>query len=131
MPDTGGAAETGRRRLGSSLRNLAAGALGLFAAHVELLGVEIQEEKGRVAELAVLGACVLVLFGMALLLVSLLIVAALWDSYRLSAISGLAVAYVALGAYAIAGIRRKLAAHPNPFSATAAELDKDRERLRP
>jgi uncharacterized membrane protein YqjE len=131
MPDTGGAAEPGRRGLGASLRSLATGALGLVAAHVELVGVEIQQEKERVAELAVLGACALVLFGMALLLVTLLIVAALWDSYRLFAIGGLAVVYFALGAYAVASIRRKLDAHPNPFAGTAAELDKDRERLMP
>jgi uncharacterized membrane protein YqjE len=130
MSDTGGAAEPGRRGLGVSLSNLATGALGLVAAHVELVGVEIQQEKERVAELAVLGACALVLFGMALLLVTFLIVAALWDN-RLLAISGLAVVYVGLGAYAVASIRRRLDAHPNPFAGTAAELDKDRERLMP
>ena len=130
MPDAGGVAEPGRRGLGASLRSLATGALGLVAAHVELVGVEIQQEKERVAELAVLGACALVLFGMALLLVTFLIVAALWDN-RLLAISGLAVVYVGLGAYAVASIRRRLDAHPNPFAGTAAELDKDRERLMP
>ena len=131
MPDTGAGADPGRRGLGGSLRNLATGALGLVAAHVELVGIEIQQEKERVAELVVLGAGALVLFGMTLLLVTLLIVAALWDNYRLLAIGGLAILYFALGAYAVISIRRKLDAHPNPFAGTAAEIEKDRERLMP
>jgi uncharacterized membrane protein YqjE len=131
MRDTGGAAEPGRRGLGASLRHLATGALGLVAAHVELVGIEIQQEKERVAELVVLGACALVLFGMALILVTLMIVAALWDSYRLFAIGGLAILYFSLGAYAVHSMRRKIDSHPNPFAGTAAEIEKDRERLIP
>jgi uncharacterized membrane protein YqjE len=131
MPDTGEPAEPGRRPLGASLRSLATGALGLVAAHVELLGIEIQQEKERVAELMVLGACALVLFGMTLVLLTLLIVAALWDSYRLPAIGGLAMLYLALGIYLVSSMRRKIDSHPNPFAGTAAELEKDRERLMP
>jgi uncharacterized membrane protein YqjE len=123
-------AESGRRGIGASLRGLVTNTLGLLSAHVQLFGVELQEEKERLVELAVLGACALVLFSMALLLVTLLVIAALWDNYRLQSIIGLILLYAGLGVAALATIRRKLDAHPNPFAATAAELDKDLNRLR-
>ena len=129
MAESSGEPETGRRRAGASLRSLATNVLGLIATHIELIGVELQEEKERIVEIAVLGAFALVMFAMVLLLVTLLIVAALWDSYRLQAMIGVALLYAFLGGWALATIRRKLDAHPNPFAATAEELAADRERL--
>jgi uncharacterized membrane protein YqjE len=131
MDESGNEDESGRRGLGSSLRGLVTGTLGLLSVHVQLFGVELQQEKERIAELAVLGACALVLFGMVLLLVTLLIAVAFWDSYRLQALGALALLYAVFGVAAVVAIRRKLDAHPNPFAATAEELEKDIHRLRP
>jgi uncharacterized membrane protein YqjE len=131
MPDTDSATEPGRRSMGAALRGIASNSLGLLAGHVQLFGIELQEEKERVAELAVLGACALVLFFMVLQLVTLLIVVALWDSYRLHALVGLALLYGGLGVIAVVMIRRKLDGHPDPFAATVGELEKDRDQLRP
>jgi uncharacterized membrane protein YqjE len=131
MDESGNQTESGRRGLGASLRGLVTGTLGLLSAHVRLFGVELQEEKERIAELAVLGACALILFGMVLVLVTLLVVAAFWDSYRLQAIGGLALLYAILGGAVVLIMRRKLDTHPNPFAATAEELEKDIRRLHP
>ena|ERR1700722_9127875 len=128
MPDIDD--ESGRRGLGASLRGLIANTLGLISSHALLLGVELQQEKERVAELAILGAIALVMFGMVMLLVTFLIIAAFWDSYRLQTVAGLALLYAVLGLGAGLAIRRKLDSHPNPFAATAAEIEKDIERLR-
>ena len=122
--------ESGRRGIGASLRGVVANTLGLISSHAQLLGVELQQEKERVAELAVLGSIALVMFGMVMLLVTFLIIAAFWDSYRLQVIAGLALLYAILGLAAALGIRRKLDSHPNPFAATAAEIEKDIEHLR-
>jgi uncharacterized membrane protein YqjE len=122
--------ESGRRGLGASLRGLIANTLGLISSHAQLLGVELQQEKERIAELAILGSVALVMFGMVMLLVTFLIIAAFWDSYRLQSIAGLALLYTVFGVAAGMAIRRKLDAHPNPFAATAAEIEKDIERLR-
>lgn len=131
MAGSSSEADSGRRGIGASLRGLVTNTLGLLSIHVQLFGVELQEEKERIAELAALGACALVLFAMGLLLVTLLIVAAMWDSYRLQTIAGLTLLYAGLGVAALVTIRRKLSAHPNPFAATAAELEKDLKRLQP
>jgi uncharacterized membrane protein YqjE len=122
--------ESGRRGLGASLRGLITNTFGLISSHAQLLGVELQQEKERVAELAILGGVALVMFGMVMLLVTFLIVAAFWDSYRLQSVAGLALLYAVFGVAAGLAIRRKLDSHPNPFAATAAEIEKDIERLR-
>jgi uncharacterized membrane protein YqjE len=122
--------ESGRRGLGASLRGLITNTLGLISSHAQLLGVELQQEKERVAELAILGSVALVMFAMVMLLVTFLIIAAFWDSYRLQVVAGLALLYAMCGLAAGLSIRRKLDAHPNPFAATAAEMEKDIERLR-
>jgi uncharacterized membrane protein YqjE len=131
MEDESGGTEPARRGLGASLRGLATGALGLVATHVELIGVELQEEKHRLIEVAVFGACALALLAMALLLATFGIVAWFWDTHRMETIVCLTVFYAALGAWALFTMQRKLEAHPNPFASTASELEKDRERLQP
>jgi uncharacterized membrane protein YqjE len=122
--------ESGRRGLGASLRGLIANTLGLVSSHAQLLGVELQQEKERVAELAILGGVALVMFGMVVLLVTFLVIAAFWDTYRLQTVAGLTLLYAVCGVAAALAIRRKLDSHPNPFAATAAEIEKDVERLR-
>lgn len=129
MADSSDKDEPRRRGIGASLRGLVTNTLGLLSIHFQLIGVELQEEMQHVASLAVLGACAMVLFAMALLLLTLLIVAALWDSYRLQALLGLMLLYGGLGIAALIVIRRKVEAHQNPFAATAEELEKDIERL--
>ena len=129
MEESGNKTESGRRSIGASLRGLVSNTLGLLSVHFQLIGVELQEEMQHVAGLAVLGACAIVLFAMALLLLTLLVVAALWDSYRLQAMLGLALLYGGLGIAALLAIRRKVDTHPPPFAATAAELEKDLKRL--
>jgi uncharacterized membrane protein YqjE len=131
MSEPDRATEPGHRSFGSALRGIASNSLGLLASHVQLLGIELQEEKERVAELAILGACALVLFFMVLQLITLLIVVALWDTYRLHALVGLALVYGGLGVVAVVLIRRKLNGHPDPFAATVSELEKDMHQLRP
>lgn len=131
MEDSGSGSEPHRRGIGASVRGLAAGVIGLLASHVELAGVEVQEELQRVVEIAILGACALALLAMTLLLATLVIVIWLWDSYRLQSAIALTILYGALGAYALFVMRGKLASHPNPFAATVAELQKDRENMQP
>lgn len=131
MEQESGDAEAPRRGLGASLRGLAVSTAGLLATHLELLGVELQEEKHRLIEVAMFGACALALLAMALLLATFGIVAFFWDSHRMETIICLTVFYAALGGGALFLMLRKLETHPNPFAATAVELGKNRDRLHP
>jgi uncharacterized membrane protein YqjE len=112
------------------LRDLLGAALGLLGTHVELLGIEIQEEKERLRQIVVLAILAGAGVTLGLLLASAFIVLLFWDSYRLQALGALVLVWLGLAAWALAGLRRGLAEHPNPFAASVAELERDREHLR-
>ena len=115
----------------SSPRRLGAAVLGLLHSHVELLGIEFQEQKARTVSLLLFAGLALV-FGLLLLIgLSALVLVLVWDSYRLAGIIGLCVFYALAAIFC--GLRLKAAVfdESSPFNATLEELAKDRERLLP
>ena len=115
----------------SSPRRLGAAVLGLLHSHVELFGIELQEQKARTVSLLLFAGLALV-FGLLLLIgLSVLVLILVWDTYRLTGIIGLCLFYTLAAAFC--GLRLKAAVfdESSPFSATLAELAKDRERLMP
>jgi uncharacterized membrane protein YqjE len=95
----------------------------------ELFAVELREEVARRGRLLVLAAVVFGFLHMALLLFTLLGVAAFWETHRLAAIASIAGVYLVLGGLAYLRIRRELATNPVPFAATLDELDRDLAEL--
>ncbi|WP_300724367.1 phage holin family protein [Pseudomonas sp.] len=115
----------------SSPRRLGAAFLGLLHSHVELLGIELQEQKARTVSLLLFAGLALV-FGLLLLIgLSALVLIMVWDTYRLAGIIGLCVFYALAAVFC--GLRLKSAVfdESSPFNATLEELAKDRERLLP
>jgi len=115
---------------GSSKR-LGAAVLGLLHGHVELFGIELQEQKARTLSLLLFAGLALVFALLLLVALSALVLVLLWDSYRLAGVIGLCVFYAA--AALLCGVRLKAAVfdESSPFSSTLEELAKDRERLLP
>lgn len=111
------------RRLGISL-------LTLSRIRLELLAIEVQEEKDRVASLLLWAVLAALLAGFGLLVLLVLVTVALWDSHRLLSL-GVGTA-VLLGAAAAAGLKvRELLARPSTlFQSSIAELLEDAEALR-
>jgi uncharacterized membrane protein YqjE len=119
-----------RDGLRGALNRIATHAMTLAHTRIALAGVELAEERDRVKTTLMLAIVGVVFGAFALMAATLLIVAAFWDSHRLSAIAAVALIYAAIAAGALwraAAIRR---AAPAPFAATLAELDKDREQLK-
>jgi len=116
---------------GSSSRRLGAAILGLLHGHVELFGIELQEQKARTLSLLLFAGLALVFALLLLTALSALLLVLLWDTYRLAGIIGLCVFYGAAALFC--GLRLKAAVHDeqSPFSATLEEIAKDRERLLP
>ncbi|WP_110971286.1 phage holin family protein [Pseudomonas huaxiensis] len=116
---------------GSSSRRLGAAILGLLHGHVELFGIELQEQKARTLSLLLFAGLALVFALLLLTALSALLLVLLWDSYRLAGIIGLCVFYSLAAVFC--AIRLKAAVHDesSPFSGTLEELAKDRERLLP
>lgn len=90
-----------------------------------LLAVELKEEIERRKQMLVLALIGAALLHAAFLLLTLLVLAAFWDTYRLAAIGSAAAIYFACGLAALARLRASIAMHPAPFAASRGELAKD------
>ncbi len=114
----------------ASLRGVLVSVLGIAGTRLELIGLEVAQEKERLVGLLFTVLAAAFALSLAVLLATFLVIAHFWDSYRLTAIGAFVVLYAVLGGWLITGLKRELAAHPPLFSATLAELEKDRAALR-
>lgn len=106
--------------------------LEMLQVRLELFNVEAQEELQRVLGLLLFGAVALVLLSLGLVFLSMLITIALWDSHRLLALAVFATLFLSLGAVcAWVARQRARASGTRFFAASAEELRRDRERLKP
>jgi uncharacterized membrane protein YqjE len=104
--------------------------LAMVQTRLELAAVEIEEESHRTLGHFVLALISLILFGIALVLVSLTIVLVFWDSYRLQAALGLAALFTVAGTIVAMKLRTSVATKPRLLAATVGELKKDLNYLR-
>jgi uncharacterized membrane protein YqjE len=113
-----------------NLRGFVDGVLGSAHDRLELLAVELHEEKFRLIQIFIWISAIVFLGILAMVFVSLAIVVLLWDTARVAAICSLAAAYAIGLVIAVIGFRRYLQRQPKPFSATLGELRQDRECIR-
>ena len=122
--------ETGRAEgLFESLRNLAKTFLAVVQTRVEIFASEIDEERTRLARIALLAAVAAFCLGLAVILLVFFLVVLFWDTDRLLAIGVLAGFFAIGGIAACLGLRAAVSQRPKFLSATLAELRKDRTRL--
>ncbi|EPJ87639.1 membrane protein [Pseudomonas syringae] len=115
----------------SSPRRLGAAFLGLLHSHVELFGIELQEQKARTLSLLLFAGLALVFALLLLTGLSALLLIVLWDSYRLAGIIGLCVFYTLAALFCAMRLKAAIFDESSPFNATLEELANDRERLMP
>lgn len=113
----------------ASLRRLIATFVEILRTRGELLSTELEEEVVRIRELVLYGLVSLFFLGFGLLLLTLFIIVIFWESAGPTVLGGFAFVYLAMGVVMALMIRHKLKTRPPLFSATLAELGKDRERL--
>lgn len=116
---------------GPSSRRLGAAFLGLLHSHVELFGIELQEQKARTVSLLLFAGLALVFALLLLVGLSTLVMILFWDTYRLPAIVGLCVFYVLACIFCAVRLRAAIFDESSPFHGTLEELANDRERLLP
>ena len=80
---------------GASGKRLGAALLGLLHSHIELFGIELQEQKARTLSLLLFAGLALVFALLLLTALSGLLLVLLWDSYRLAGIVGLLIGLLA------------------------------------
>ena len=113
-----------------SLRGFADGLIGSAHDRLELLAVELHEEKYRLIQIFIWISAIVFLVMLAMVFASLALVVLLWDTARVAVVCILAGAYIAAALIAIFGFRRYLKRQPKPFAATLRELREDRECIR-
>jgi uncharacterized membrane protein YqjE len=101
-------------------------ALALAHTRAELASVEFAEERERLKRTAMMIAGAVFMLSFAVLGVATWVVVYFWDTHRLEAIAGVTLIFALAGALLLwrnVALDRQ---SPKPFSATLAELTKDR-----
>jgi uncharacterized membrane protein YqjE len=112
------------------IRSLVASLIEIVETRLELFGTDVELQAGRLRSMALLLLAGLLFLALAMVFVSVLVIAACWDTYRLTAIAGVVAVHLAAGIGCLLGLRRLVRSGPKPFDATIAELRQDLARLR-
>lgn len=114
-----------------SLRGLTDNLLSSAHERIELLALELHEEKFRVIQLFIWISIAIFSAILAITFASLAVVYLFWESARLAVLTGFAVLYAIVFASIVVYCRKVIARQPKPFEGTLAELQNDRACIRP
>jgi uncharacterized membrane protein YqjE len=112
------------------LRRLGVSMLTLVRIRLELLAIEVHEEKERVAGVLLWAVFAALLAGFGFLMLLVLITVALWDSYRLAALGVSTLVLIAAAAFAVAKLKSLIAGPSTLFQSSITELREDADALR-
>jgi uncharacterized membrane protein YqjE len=113
----------------ASLRRLLAGAVETAQVRLDLLAVELEQEKRRLLEAVMLAAGALLLLGVGLVLAVALLLMLLQEGYRLAALALLTLAFLGGAGMLLRLARDRLASPGGIAAASRAELARDRQSL--
>jgi uncharacterized membrane protein YqjE len=113
-----------------SFRALGDSLLATVQDRLDLLSVELQEEKFRLIQTFIWISAAVFTGMMAVAFASLTLVYLFWESARLAVLGGLTVFYVGALVAIVIAFRRFIARQPKPFSATRQEIGEDRSCIR-
>lgn len=114
----------------SSIRGLADGFVGSVHDRLELVSLELQEEKHRLIRTAIWLGALLVLGLLALVFASVALLVVFWETARVAVAVSLAGAFILATVGTALGFKAYLARQPKPFAGTLAELQEDRACIR-
>lgn len=114
----------------SPLRRIIGSVFAILQTRLELVGIELAEEKDRLLSVLFLGLAAMMLATMALIALTVLIAISFWDTYRWQALAGITAVYAVAGLTCALKARSGLRNAPMVFEATVAEFEKDRDVFR-
>ncbi|WP_297460768.1 phage holin family protein [Ferrovum sp.] len=118
-----------RAGLFSSLRVLATTLVAVAHTRLDLLSTELEEEREYFLAQLVLILMALFLLGIGVVLATILLVMAFWDTHRLLVLGLFSGFFLGAGMMAWGVAWRKARVKPKPFSASLSELFKDRQQI--
>lgn len=111
-------------RFGSTL-------LAMVQTRLELLGTDLEEGRNQVLVQFVLALVAVFALGVGVVLGSIALVVAFWDTHRVLVLGLLASGFLLSGVIAALLARSRIRTAPHPFASSLAELNQDREQLPP
>jgi len=118
-----------RQGLLSSMTTFVATLVAIVHTRLDLLSTDLEEGWGYLLSLLVLTLATLFFLGVGVVLVAILLAAVFWDTHRFLVLGVLAGFFLMGGVAAWGFTVRKMRAKPRLFSASLAELIKDRGQL--
>ena len=112
------------------LRRILSSLFSILQTRLELIGIELAEEKDRLLMVLFMGLAAMMLASMALIALTALIAIAFWDTYRWQALAGITIVYAFAAIVCALRARSGLRNAPMIFEATLHEFEKDREIFR-
>ena len=119
----------GSKGLLESLTTLAATLVAIVQTRLELLSADLEENLEHLMSLLVLTLVALFCLGVGVVLATILLVVAFWDTQRLMVLGLLAGLFLTGGIAAWLFVMHKIKTKPRAFAASLSELFKDRQQL--
>jgi uncharacterized membrane protein YqjE len=115
-----------------TIRSFLATWVAVVKTRVEIISVEIEEQREWLESLILLALAALFCISLGLILLTLFVVVLFWETdARRWVLGGFAALYLIGGGALWLALRAKMRAKPKLFAATAAELGKDHASLQP
>ena len=112
-----------------SIRRLLSTLTSVASTRLELLANELYEERLHVEQMLLYFFSALFCFGMTIMLLTVFVVVLFWDDNRLLVLGGLSAVFLVFGVMLVKRLQRIAQYKSRLFSASLAELAKDREQL--
>lgn len=119
----------GGKGLFESLTTLVATLVAIAHTRLNLLSADVEEYREHLLSLLVLALATLFCLGVGVVLATILLVVAFWDTHRLLVLGALAGFFLAAGMAAWGFAMHKARTKPRLFAASVSELLKDRQQL--
>jgi uncharacterized membrane protein YqjE len=113
-----------------SLTSFAGTLLAIAHTRLDLLSLDLEEERAHVFSQLVLTLVALFCLGIGVVLAVILLVVVFWDAHRLLALAGGAGFFLIFGVAVWVFALHKAKTKPRLFATSLAELGKDRQQVR-
>ncbi|MET0262973.1 MAG: phage holin family protein [Rariglobus sp.] len=114
----------------ASLAGLGDNLIGTLQERLELIAVELQEEKYRLVQLIIWISAVVFAGCMTMTFATITVVYLFWDSARIAVLAGFTGLYGIALFFVVRALRRVFTHQPKPFEATIESLTEDRACIR-
>lgn len=112
-----------------SLSMFGATMVAVVRTRLELLSIDLEEERERLFSIMLIALAAVFLLGIGIVLAAILLVVIYWETNRLMVLSVLTAFFLLLGAALATYAIQKTRSKPRLFTSSLSELNKDQQQL--